>query len=102
MAQKEILNRIHELEVELQTLRKQLRSESTGPETVVVPDQVSDLFHAIEKKVETHFEDVFFDPYSGEITVHGQRYVMFRAGSMGLNSWNSLRTDIVTDPKMKP
>lgn len=84
MTQKEIQNRIHELEVEANRLRKQLRSKSDGPETVMVPDQISDLFHSIEKKVEKHFDDVHYDPRSGEITVHGQRYVLFRAGSMGV------------------
>ena len=85
MTEKEIQQRIHELEVELAELKRQQRERQSVPTTVIVPDDVADLFGSIEDKVRQHFDDVFFDPVSGEITVHGQRYVLFRSNSMSVD-----------------
>lgn len=85
MTEKEIQQRIHELEVELRKLKQQQRDKQKSPATVIVPDEVSDFFESIENKVRAYFDDVFFDPVSGEITVHGQRYVLFRSNSMSVD-----------------
>lgn len=85
MPENELRYKIHALEAELKKLRKELHAQTQGTRTVIVPDEVVGLFSEIEKKVEAYFDDVFFDPISGEITVHGERYVLFRAKSMSVD-----------------
>lgn len=83
MKKEEIRKKIKLLEKELLEQR-QLLSKEDGqrPATVLVPEEISGLFAEIEEKVEEYFDDFHFDPVSGEITVHGQRYVLFRTDSM--------------------
>jgi len=84
MNKTELKKKIKLLEKELFEQRKLLsQQDEQKPATAIVPDELSDLFGSIEKKVVEHFNDFNFDPVSGEITVHGQRYVLFRSDSMG-------------------
>lgn len=74
--------KIRNLEKELMSLKHQLNDEITGTQTVYVPDQFEELFASIEKKVREYFTDFHIDPDSGEITVFGERYVLFRSASV--------------------
>lgn len=78
-----IKKKIKALESELLEQRRLLiQEDGQRPATIIVPDLFSTLFGEIEEKIEGHFTDLNHDPVSGEITVHGQRYVLFRSGSM--------------------
>lgn len=79
-----IENRIRQLESELRNLRSQLIENSDETRTVMVPKEVEGVFAVVEKKVASYFSDFQFDPESGEITAFGERYVLFRAGSVSL------------------
>jgi two-component sensor histidine kinase/predicted hydrocarbon binding protein len=74
--------KIRNLEKELMSLKHQLNDEIKGPQTVYVPEEFEDLFASIEKKVREYFTDFHIDPDSGEITVYGERYVLFRSASV--------------------
>ena len=75
--------KIKALENQLLEQRRLLIQENGQRQaTVIVPDSLSEIFGAVEKKVEEHFTDFNYDPVSGEITVHGQRYILFRSDSM--------------------
>lgn len=74
--------RIRSLESELSVLKHQLIEQSSGTRTVHVPEEVEEVFASIEKKVAEYFSDFQYDPESGEITVFGERYVLFRSGSV--------------------
>jgi two-component sensor histidine kinase len=78
----ELEARIRALESELSQLRLQLIQESSHTRTVQVPDDVEEIFANIEKKVAEYFSQFQYDPESGEITVYGERYVLFRSGSV--------------------
>ncbi len=83
MDKAEIKKKIKLLEKEIGLLKAQLHdAERKGPSTVMVPDEVSELFASIETKVDDYFDDFHFDTDSGEISIHGQRYVLFRTDSM--------------------
>ena len=78
-----IIKKIKALENELLEQRRLLiKEDGQRPATVIVPDTFSEIFGAIEEKVAEHFTDFNYDPVSGEITVHGQRYILFRSDSM--------------------
>ncbi|MDX2361789.1 MAG: histidine kinase dimerization/phosphoacceptor domain -containing protein [Crocinitomicaceae bacterium] len=77
-----IEKRIKVLEAELSDLKKELRKELVRPVTVSVPEQFQELFGSVEEKVSDYFKDFHFDPLSGEITVYGERYVLFRSASV--------------------
>ncbi len=77
-----IENRIRQLENELRELKSQANANAQDPTTVIVPDEISELFGTIEVMIREYFNDVNFDPNSGEITIHGQRYVLFRSDSL--------------------
>lgn len=74
--------KIRNLEKELLSLKYQLNDEIKGTQTVYVPDEFEDLFASIEGKVREYFTDFHIDPDSGEITVFGERYVLFRSASV--------------------
>ena len=82
MKRDELEKRIRELESELNELKKERRKVLVRPVTVSVPDELSPLFGSIEEKVSEYFSDFHFDPISGEITVYGERYVLFRSASV--------------------
>jgi two-component sensor histidine kinase/predicted hydrocarbon binding protein len=48
----------------------------------MVPEQIADIFHDVEKKVHEYFNHLHFDPCSGEITIDGERYLLLRSSSM--------------------
>lgn len=70
------------LERELAKLRATLSGIQQGPVTVITPAHLKELVGAIEGKIRDHFSDLRFDPENGEITVNGQRYVLFRSDSL--------------------
>ena len=83
MKKDEIKKKIKSLEKELSAQKRLLSiEEGQRPRTVIVPEPISALFGEIEEKVEKHFDDFHFDPVSGEITIKGQRYILFRSDSM--------------------
>jgi hypothetical protein len=83
MSEAEIKKNIKQLEKELSEQRRLLsQKENKGPHTVDVPEAFAEIFANVENKVGKHFDDIHFDPLSGEITVHGQRYILFRSDSM--------------------
>lgn len=75
-------NRIIELETELAALKREQFALSNEPETVIVPDEISPLFGAMEHRIREYFADLNLDPKSGEITANGQRYLLLRSDSM--------------------
>ena len=79
---KTIQDRITELESELRKLRTEQCAAESEPNTVFVPEQISDVFLAVEKKVHAYFNHLHLDPCSGEITIDGERYVLLRSASM--------------------
>lgn len=81
----EILAQIRELELRIDILKHQLIDLKTEPQTVKVPDEISDLFLSAEKKVQNYFSRLFQDPRSGEITVEGERYVLLRSASLSVD-----------------
>lgn len=81
-AKEELEARIRSLESELSELRLQLIEQSSETRTVHVPEDMEEIFAAIEKKVAEYFRHFQYDPESGEITVFGERYVLFRSGSV--------------------
>ena len=68
--------------MELRKLRSKLDVKIDEPKTVNVPEGMSGLFGKVENDVNEYFNDFHYDPLSGEIVVHGQRYVLFRTDSM--------------------
>lgn len=83
MKKSEIIKKIKALEREIIQLKAELDgAEQKGPSTVMVPEPMSELFKSIEDKVDEYFDDIHFDPNSGEIVIHGQRYVLFRTDSL--------------------
>lgn len=82
MKDKRIKDRIRALEKEISKLKAKLGRQAEGPRTVFVPPDQASLFLGIEEKVQEYFNDVYLDPESGEITVAGERYVLFRSDSM--------------------
>ena len=74
--------RIRALENELKELKSKLIQDSVHPRTVMVPENVEGIFAEIERKVAEYFTDFHYDPESGEITVFGERYVLFRSASV--------------------
>lgn len=78
----DLRKRIFELEAQLSELKKEYYSTSESPQTVIVPDSVSDDFLKIEKQVAEYFETMERDPDSGEIVVEGERYVLMRSASL--------------------
>ncbi len=73
--------KIRELESELNQLKKERRTLLKRPVTVTVPEENEALFGEVEERVSEYFSDFHFDPISGEITVYGERYVLFRSSS---------------------
>ena len=82
MEREELINKIHRLQQELKLAKEQLNKHVQEPETVIVPDAMSGLFGGVETKIRSYFNDLIYDPNSGEITIEGQRYVLFRSDSM--------------------
>lgn len=80
--EKDIEQQIRKLELEIRALRMEKSRIATRPTTVIVPEDQEEIFLNVEKRVEERFSDIHFDPESGEITVFGERYVLFRAGSV--------------------
>lgn len=74
--------RIRALENELRQLKSTLIQDSVHPRTVMVPEHVEDIFADVERKVAEYFTDFHYDPECGEITVFGERYVLFRSASV--------------------
>lgn len=63
-------------------MRLELANKSDSPDTVFVSEDMSGLFSEMEKKIRQYFSDMTVDPSSGEITVEGQRYILFRSDSL--------------------
>ena len=82
MKREELDKKIQKLETELNELKKKRRKELVRPVTVLVPSDMTTLFGRTEEKVSEYFSDFHFDPISGEITVYGERYVLFRSASV--------------------
>lgn len=74
--------RIRALENELKKLKSDLIQEAVHPRTVMVPEHVEDIFASVERKVADYFTDFHYDPECGELTVFGERYVLFRSASV--------------------
>lgn len=82
---KSLEKKIVQLEKELSLLKTELLNLNDGTKSVHVPAEIEDFFLAIERKVASYFHDIHFDPISGEITVHGERYVLFRSASVSID-----------------
>ena len=82
MEREDLINKIHRLEQELKLAKEELNTQVQDPETVIVPDAMGGLFGGVETKIRSYFNDLIYDPNSGEITIEGQRYVLFRSDSM--------------------
>ena len=82
MNKDKIQRRIFELDKELHKLRGQLNSTIEGPRTVIVPEPFSPLFGKVEKEIDEYFNEYNYDPVSGDISIYGQRYVLFRSDSL--------------------
>lgn len=82
MAKRDLDKRIHELEAELKELKLQRQLLLSKPSTVVVPEEFEDKLLEIEKRISDYFNDLNFDPVSGEITVFSQRYILLRSDSL--------------------
>jgi len=79
----EIIKKIKILEKEIGKLKAELNDlKHDRPTTVTVPEAFSKVFAEVESKVDRYFDEFHFDPDSGEINVHGQRYVLFRTDSL--------------------
>jgi len=78
----EIGKRIRELEMELARLKEQQLSLNDTVETVIVPEPMEPMFLNLENRIKQYFNDLNFDPVSGEITAFGQRYVLMRSDSL--------------------
>ena len=99
MAKTDIEERIRVLEAELSDLRKELRKDLVRPVTVSVPEQMEELFGSVEEKVSDYFKEFHFDPISGEITVYGERYVLFRSASMSYEFLNFIKERYADRPE---
>lgn len=82
MKKTEIRKKIDRLEKEIKRLKLELVADETTPSTVMVTNDLQDTFLHIENKIRSHFNDLNIDPESGEITMHGQRYVLLRSDSL--------------------
>ncbi|MDG1332365.1 MAG: histidine kinase dimerization/phosphoacceptor domain -containing protein [Crocinitomicaceae bacterium] len=74
--------RIQELELELSQLKAELNDQGELPRTVIVPEHFSPLFAETEPIMREYFSDFKSNPESGEITAHGERYLLFRSDSL--------------------
>jgi len=82
--QKEIDNLLNELErlrQENSTLKKQLNF-GKPKRTVIVPESFAPVFDVAEENVRRYFEEVHCDAEHGEITINGERYILFRAAAI--------------------
>ncbi len=82
MGKSGIEQRIESLEKELKQLKCQLEVGKQRPVSVIVPDEMKAQFGSVEEKVSEYFDHIHFDPESGEITIEGERYLLFRSGSL--------------------
>lgn len=95
-----IVKQIRHLEKRIALLKDQLHDvQRSGPSTVSVPDEISALFEEVEVKVDGYFSDFHFDPDSGEINVHGQRYVLFRTDSLSYEFIDLLKDRYANRPE---
>src|SRR5687767_7208844 len=78
--QKDLINRIRELELENAALRG-LHQVGKG-DTVSVPDNVRAIFDKAQKTVGEYFRDLKMDPSHGTIEINDQRYVLVRASAL--------------------
>lgn len=51
-------------------------------QTVIVPENIKDIFDQAEKKVSEYFSDAYNTAENGEIVISGERYVLFRSASL--------------------
>lgn len=74
-------SQIKELQQENKRLKAQIDLSSSG-KTVTVPDEFKIIFEQAENKVAEYFTEIYNSAESGEIVIHGQRYVLIRSASL--------------------
>jgi two-component sensor histidine kinase/predicted hydrocarbon binding protein len=74
-------SQIKELQQENKRLKAQFDLSSSG-KTVIVPDEFKIIFEQAENKVAEYFTEIYNSAESGEIVIHGQRYVLIRSASL--------------------
>lgn len=70
---------------ELQQENKRLKAQidlSSSRNTVIVPEEFKVIFEEAEQKVAEYFTEIYSSAESGEIVIHGQRYVLIRSASL--------------------
>lgn len=83
MKAKGLHEKIAKLEAELRELKLKLAHASPGTQTVITPDVLEPFFKEMELQFRSYFSELNYDPDSGEISIRGQRYVLFRSDSLG-------------------
>jgi predicted hydrocarbon binding protein len=61
-------------------------------DTVKVPDELAPAFEKAQERVRSYFEDRFFLPEAGLISVGDERYVLIRAESLSLRFFEYVRS----------
>lgn len=70
---------------DLQQENKRLKAQidlSISRNTVIVPEEFKVIFEEAEQKVAEYFTEIYNSAESGEIVIHGQRYVLIRSASL--------------------
>lgn len=75
--------KVAKLEAELRTLKLKLAAATSTTQTVITPDPLEPFFLDMELQFRKYFSELIYDPDSGEISIRGQRYVLFRSDSLG-------------------
>lgn len=74
-------SQVKELLQENKRLKAQIDLTSNC-KTVTVPEEFSVIFEEAEQKVSEYFTEIYNSAESGEIVIHGQRYVLIRSASL--------------------
>ncbi len=77
----ELRKELDQLRLENQLLREISISEDSK-KTVIVPDEIRSIFEEAEENVWSYFQDLSIRPENGEITISGERYVLFKSSSL--------------------
>ncbi len=83
-------SQVKELQQENKRLKAQIDLSSSG-KTVIVPEEFKVIFEQAEKKVSEYFTEIYNSAESGEIVIHGQRYVLIRSASLSFEFLDILK-----------
>ncbi|MBI1836193.1 MAG: hypothetical protein HYR91_02900, partial [Flavobacteriia bacterium] len=86
-----LLERIAQLENELEQLKKRQFPFASKQSKVNVPSDFQSIFDQAEAVVGDYFDSINANPSEGSIEIHGERYVLMRASSLSVDFFNKIK-----------